>query len=128
MRSAVRADVTGAAITEFFKEVDSVSAGELTQADLEKAQQQLRTEFINEVATLSRLVGSAASYGQDGLGTAQRTQLLTDIQSLTLEDLKAAARKFYARKDIRIVLVGDRKLVEGQIAKLGLPTAEVFQP
>ena len=128
LRSAVRADVTGASITEFLKEIDLVAKGELTQADLEKAQQQLRTAYVNDFATLSRLVSSAANDAQDGISSARRSQMIEDLQSLTLDELKAAAKKFYSREGLKIVLVGDQGLIESQIKSLGLPSPEIFKP
>ncbi|MER3497038.1 MAG: hypothetical protein C4321_07115, partial [Chloroflexota bacterium] len=119
--TSVRADVTGASLQEILRELDRIRAGDITSEEGEKAAALLRQSIVGGLGTIEGL--TAASVRQ-WLVSAPDDGLARDLAQIALLDapkVNAVASAAFAYDRAVIVLVGDRKKIEAQIAGLPLP-------
>jgi zinc protease len=120
-QSSVRADVTGASIGEFLKELDRIREGGISDDEVAKAQATVRNRRVDSTSGLDGLIDQAEEVLSAGLpfGEVDRAlQSLTTVTAAQLDDL--AKRRVIPREGV-LVLVGDRDVVLPQLAGLGLP-------
>lgn len=116
--SSVRSDATGEAIIEFLREFDRLSSGDITDGDVTKARESLRTDVIEAFSTLSGIIrlGFERVVNKEPVET-----LRVDVQSM--ETITAAQLNQLARTAIPLnkgvlVLVGDRNTIMKEIAEV----------
>jgi predicted Zn-dependent peptidase len=126
--SAVKADVTGAALREFLGELRRIRTGDVTPEETTKAAKSVRDEFVSSLGSRSGVVGAAGQAFTDRLGWASVGEDLAAIDAITARDLNALASGAIRLEEAVIVLVGDRGVIVEQLAKhaseLGLPEAQ----
>lgn len=126
--AAVRADVTGASLREFFAEFERLAAEGVPDEDRAKAVATARNALVD------------ASEGQAGI-LAQAVELIGRARSIAdfdrdfaalggpgAQDLADVARRGIAPRDGLLVLVGDEAIVREQIEGLDLGPIEVVDP
>ena len=128
LSSSVRADVTGASLAEFAKEMDRIQNRDITVAEAGKAQQQVRTSNVTGYGSLSEIVGTVLGLQAQGSSQAKQDALLAGLSKLSADALNEIAQKMYDRRQSLIVLVGDKKAILEQIKGLDLPTPEFVNP
>jgi zinc protease len=128
MSSSVRADVTGASIKEFMKEIARLEKGDIDDIEANKAAQIMRTDIVTEFTSLGTIVGVGSSVVDTGVSLSDIDQKITKIQSFNAASLNEVAKKYINHSNALIVLVGDKALILKQIEGLGLPTPEVVSP
>jgi predicted Zn-dependent peptidase len=123
--SAVRADVTGAALKEFLAEFARLSGpsigGDVSDAEAAKAALTLRQETVQSFATLSGMIGLAADLAAAGLPLRTVSEDLEAMERATAAELNALAPRALDLKSGVLVLVGDRGQILEQIRGLDLP-------
>lgn len=119
--AAVRADATGAALTEFFKEFDRLSKGDVAETDAQKVRETERNDTISAFAGLSGLTGTASQYILNGLPIDTTAKHLSTIDATTAAALNALAKDAFKVRQGVLVLVGDKGVILAQIKDLGLP-------
>lgn len=125
-RSAVRADVTGAALGEFLKELRQIRTGDISAAEAEKARASRRTEMIEALATLRGIINQAAELVLHGRPLDNLASDLPAIAAVTAEQMNGLAKDAIPLDQALLVLVGDRGLITKQLEGLGLPTPELL--
>jgi zinc protease len=128
LSSSVRADVTGASLAEFAKELDRIQNRDITVAEAGKAQQQVRTSNVTGYGSLSEIVGTVLGLQAQGSSQTKQDALLAGLSKLSADALNEIASKMYDRRQSLIVLVGDKKAILEQIKGLDLPTPEFVNP
>jgi zinc protease len=124
--SSVKADVTGAALKEFLAEFARLRAGDISDEEVVKARETVRSDTVQAVAGLSGLLSLAIDPMVGGEGYGSIGADLETMKTVTAGDLNALARDAVPLERGVLVLVGDRALILEQIKDLGLPTpAEV---
>ncbi len=121
-RAAVKADVTGPSLTEFFRELNRTRDGDVTPAEAAKASQTVRTDTIHELAGIHGPIGAATPLIVAGLGYETVGADLDAALKTTASDLNQSARAAIPLEHGVLVLVGDKKLILSQIKDLKLPT------
>ena len=114
--AAVRNDVAAATLAEIFYEMDRMRALPVTEEELESARNYLTGVFSLGVATLDGLIGQLSTVYLDRLPEGYLETYREKIQSLTADDVMAAARKHFDSPVSQIVLVGDREQIAAQAA------------
>jgi zinc protease len=120
MGADVRTDVTGAAVREALKEVSGMLAAPVTADELRLAKESVaRTLPAYFMTTAS----TAATFGQLyllDLPPDYYQGLPARIASITAEDVAQVAKKHLRPSEFKVIAVGDRARIEGQLAALKL--------
>jgi zinc protease len=122
--ASVKAEVTGAALQAFLREFARLRAGErgdVGPAELSKAQNTLRTEFIQAFGNLIGILGAASELALNRLPFEQLAADMRSLDAVTADQLNAQCRALLALDRGVLVLVGDQKLVRQQLQGLDLP-------
>lgn len=126
--SAVRADVTGPALAEFFSELEGMTARPITTEELEGA----REGKVHSIPGWFETVGSLASAGARlfwlDLPLDHYDRLIAGLQSASPEEVQQAAETYLDPDLMQVVLVGDPDIIQAQVPPLGLGPIEVRAP
>ena len=120
--SSVRADVTGASVSEFLKEFAKIRSGDVSAAETRKAIATRRMQMIQSFQGLSGILGSAATLVRNGRPFTELGDELDAIAKVTDTDLNALVRDAVALERGLLVLVGDKQSILAQLEGLDLPT------
>ena len=124
--TAVRTDVTGAALAELRGEFERMAAAGITQDELSKAVETLRRRLAEVAETTG---GLAATYA-DLVGDGRPLDFLA-TQLAALDEVTPALANDHARAGtygwdaFTVVLVGDRAAIEPQLAAAGFPAPQL---
>jgi predicted Zn-dependent peptidase len=113
--SAVRADVTGASIKEFFTEFDRLGKGDVTEGEAGKAASTRRADIVSSMGSLSGLLSLAVTYAQNGRpfsAVGDDLQALGRLQAMELNEL---ARRSIPVDQALLILVGDKDAILEQL-------------
>lgn len=124
----VRADATGPALKEFFKEFNRLRGGDLSAEEVGKSAQLRRADAIESLGTLGGLLGQASSYATSGETLTRLGEELEALSSLDAATANAAARSSLRSDRGVLVLVGDRAIIEKALVEAGLPKGELVRP
>lgn len=122
----VKADTTGAALREFFKEFERLRTGDVTDAEATKVREMVRNNTIQGFQGLRGLLNAFADPLAAGLPFATLADDLRAIESVNTATLNQLGRPALPLEQSVLVLVGDAKLIREQIRELNLPPAEEF--
>jgi predicted Zn-dependent peptidase len=122
-RSSVQAEVTGPALREFMREFARLRGdiGDISDDEVTKARETIRTETVQSFASLSGVVGVAANLALNNAPFDTVAADLASLNAISAADLNAFSRAALPIDQGVLVLVGDKKLITSQIAELGLP-------
>jgi zinc protease len=112
----VRNEVTGATLTEVFKEIDTLRAEGSGGAELQGAKQYLRGIFPIQTATQTGLSATLNNVYVFGLPKDYPETFRAKIAAITPEQLKTAAATLFGSQDSVIAIVGDYAKVKDQLA------------
>lgn len=128
LNSSVRADVTGASLSEFLKELDRLSSMDITEAEASKAGKLIRTNMVTGYGSLNEIVGTVLGLEAAGSSQVKQDAKLAGLAKLTASQLNQIGKRMYNRGSALIVLVGDKKTILEQIKGLDLPMPEFVNP
>ncbi len=111
----VRNEVTGAAMTEFFYELNRIRDENVSDDDINLAKSYLTGVFPLRVETLEGLMGQLVSQELFDLPKDYLETYRENIEAVTIEDVKRVAQKYIDVEKIAIVVVGDKKDILSQI-------------
>jgi zinc protease len=111
----VRNEVTGATLTEVFKEIDKMRAEGSEGAELQGAKQYLRGIFPIQTATQAGLAGTLNNVYVFGLPKDYPETFRSKIAAVTPEQTRGAATTLLGSSDSVIVIVGDYAKVKDQL-------------
>ena len=121
----VQTDVTGPALTEFFRELEGIRA-RVPDAELAKARSNVALSFPEPFQTVR---GTAAVVGDlflDGLPLDAYDDYTARVLAVTAEDLERVADRYIDAARVAVVLVGDRATIEADVRALGLGPVETL--
>lgn len=125
--AAVKADETGAALTEFLKEFNKIRTGDLSDDEIAKARETRRSDMIRSFGQLRGLVGAAANLQSAGLPYETLGADFDSIEKATAAQINGLAKTAVNYDQGVLVLVGDKALILEQLKSVqGLPAPEVF--
>ncbi len=119
--SSVRADVTGASISEFLKEFAQIRGGDISSTEAGKARATQRRAMMERFQGLSGTLSAAANLIRHGRTFSAMGEDLTQIAQVKANDLNKIAYDAIPLDKSVLVLVGDKHSILKQIAGLGLP-------
>lgn len=108
--------MTGATLTEVFKEIDKMRADGSGGSELQGAKQYMRGLFPIQTATQNGLSNVLNSVYIFGLPKDYPEAFRANIAAITAEQVKNAAGVLLGSRDSVIVIVGDYAKVKDQLA------------
>ncbi len=119
----VQTDKTGAALEEFFKELERIREP-IPTAELTRAKNYLSYTLPSELETNSQFADALEGMVVYGLAEDFLSTYVGRVQAITAEQVHQAALRYIDPEKVVVVLVGDRKLVEPQLKSLNLGPIE----
>jgi zinc protease len=121
----VRTDATAPATTEFLKEVRGAVERPIAGAELQRAKDALTNSLAGAFETSADAVGNFSNIFMYDLGLDYYTKYAQQVNAVTADQALAAAKKYLVPANMVIVAVGDRKVIEPELAKLNVGKIEV---
>jgi predicted Zn-dependent peptidase len=122
--AGVQTDKTAESLTEFFNELRAI--GEPIGADeLAKAKNYLALGFPGDFETLGDLAARLEELVVYGLPDDYYADYTTKIGAVTAADVQRAAAEYIRPDRLAVVVVGDRRQIEGPIRELNLGPVRV---
>lgn len=118
--ASVRADVTGASLKEFLTEIGGLRGGNISDEEVIKARETLRTDVIQAFAGLGGVLAAASEPLQNGLPFETLASDMAAMTQVAAPGLNALTRAAVPLEQGVIVLVGDKASILKQIAELKL--------
>lgn len=118
--SSVRADVTGPAVTEFFRELKGLRERPITAKELEAAREGLIRAIPGAFETVEGLGASAAQLFFLRRPMDEFARTVEGLRTATPEQVQHVAEAYLAPDSMQVVLVGDPEVVQKQVAPLEL--------
>jgi zinc protease len=122
---SVRTDVTGASVSEIFKEVKAIRAMPLPPGELAGARDSQVYSLPGQFETNSAIVASLAETYVFDLPADYWRTLPDQFRRVTALQAQAAAAKYLVPERMKVIAVGDRAKILPQLKALGLGQPEV---
>ena len=117
--AAVVTDATGPALREILYEIDSLATTPPDPAELEGIQNYLAGTFVLQNSSAGGIAGFLAFLDLHGLGRDYLEDYTQRVYAVTPQDVSRITREYVRSDDLTVVVVGDRSVVEPQLAPFG---------
>ena len=114
----VTSNVTGASLTEIFKEIDRLRTEAPPQAELDGIKNNLAGVFTVQNSSRYGLINQLEFVDLHGLGDDYVTNYVKNLLAVTPEDVRATAEKHLDPKKISIAIVGTKRDIEKQLGEV----------
>ncbi len=104
--SSVRNVVTDSAIVEVFNELKKIRTELVSEEDLKNAKAKYIGNFVMQIEKPSTIAGYALNKETQGLPEDFYENYIKNINAVTAEDIKNAAKKYFLADKTRVVIVG----------------------
>ena len=108
--------VTGASLKEIFFEIDRLRKEPPTQAELQAVQNYLAGNFILGSSTRGGIVGQLSLLDFQGLPRTYLTEYVKRVMATTPAEIQKTAETYMDPSKMLIVITGDKKVIEEQVA------------
>jgi zinc protease len=105
-------------VAEILKEVNGMRDADVTEAELNRARDQIEKSFPARFATRSQVASQLAELAIYDLPDSYLTEYTKRIRAVTKDDVRRVARKYLEPGRLSIVVVGDKKTLLDPLAKL----------
>jgi predicted Zn-dependent peptidase len=119
VRAPVRSAVTAGALLEIFYELDRMAATDVTPEELDRAHRYQTGLYLLRNQTQGALAGTLAQYWVNGLPPAALGEFVDKIKAVTAADVRTVSRKLLPSDSQTVVIGGDAKQVESDVAVFG---------
>ena len=117
--AGVQTDKTGPAVAEFFNELNSI-VKPIPDEELAKAKNYVALSFPGEFETTGDLARKLEELVVYNLPADTFTNFVASVNKVTAADLQKLAARYIQSDKMAVVVVGDRKTIEGPIRQLNL--------
>ena len=117
--ASVRNAVTDSTIVEFMKEIKEIRTNKATEKELEIAKAKYVGSFVRNVEKPTTVANYALNILQNKLPKDYYENYLENINSVTLDDVNNAAKKYFSLNNSRIVITGKGVDVIENLEKTG---------
>ncbi|MBI3181893.1 MAG: insulinase family protein [Myxococcales bacterium] len=122
--SAVRADVTGPAISEFLNELSAIKSRPITAEELEAARTGRIRSIPGSFETAEGLAGAGAGLFLEAQPLDRYERIIAGYRAADLGSVQRAAEAYLDPDKLGVVLVGDPEVISSQVPKLELGPLE----
>jgi predicted Zn-dependent peptidase len=124
--TAIVTPATGQGLGEIVKMIDDLGTNDVPREELEKSKQNLIRALPAMFETNASTAAAFADLVLFGLPDNWYATYAAHIRTVTAKDVKAVARTIVPSKNLVISVVGDMSKVKGDIDKLGLGDAAMY--
>ncbi len=117
--ASITTDVTGPAIKEIFYEIDRLQAEPPSADELRGIQNYLAGVFVLQNSDPNGIINQLSFLDLHGLPESYLTDYVKTVYSVTPEQVQQMTAKYLRDPEMMIVIAGDRKKVEKQVAQFG---------
>lgn len=117
--AAVQTDKTAEAVKEFFNELNGI-LGPVPEEELTKAKNYVALGFPGEFETTGDLARKLEELVAYSLPDDTFTSFVAAVTKITAADLQRLAARYIQPERMAVVIVGDRKVIEGPVRQLDL--------
>lgn len=114
----VRNAVTGSAVVQILKEIDSIATVPVTQAELNMAKANFAGRFVMELEKPETLATYALNLEIEHLPKDFYNTYLERLAAITIEDVQKAAQKYLSTEKARVVVIGKGSEVINPLEKV----------
>ncbi|MBN1206481.1 MAG: insulinase family protein [Myxococcaceae bacterium] len=118
--SAVRADVTGPALSEFVRELNDVKARPITSQELESAREGLIRSYPGFFETVDGLGSNVAQLFFKRRPLDEFARQVAGLEKATPAEVQRVAEAYLDPAAMQIVLVGDPDVIQKQVGPMNL--------
>jgi predicted Zn-dependent peptidase len=115
----VSTPVTGASLKEIFYEIDRLQTEAPPEAELAAIKNYLAGTFVLQNSNPASIIGQMQFMDLHGLPQSFLSDAVKTIHAVTPEDVRTIMNDQIRDADMTIVIVGDRKAIEKQVAPYG---------
>lgn len=112
----VTTNVTGASLTEIFREIDRMRNEPVPADELKAIQTNMAGVFTLQNGSRGGIIGQLATKDLQGLGDDYLTGYVRRVMAITSADVQRIAQTYLVPNRMTMVVVGDKKTVEEQLA------------
>ena len=112
----VTTNVTGASLKEIFFEIDRLRKEAPSAAELQGIKNNLAGVFVVQNASRGGVLGRLAFVDQHGLGDQYLATYVKRVMAVTPDDVRRVANQYLTPEKMTLVVVGDTKSVQEQVA------------
>jgi zinc protease len=123
--SSVRTDVTDKAVTEILKEISRMRTDPITDEEMTIAKSSLVRALPGRFETTTDIVNMYYDIPVYNLPLDYYSQYSGKVEAVTAADVQEVAKKYLTPEEMLIVAVGDRKMIEGGLKRLGWSPLEL---
>ena len=120
--ASVRADATGPAIRETFRELHRLRAAPVSAAELAEAKRALTGSFARALERPDAVMAQTLAMIEDGLPAEALERYCTGIQAVTAADVQRVARRYLAQDRMQLIVIGDRHRILPALKRFGIVT------
>ncbi|MDD9947967.1 MAG: pitrilysin family protein [candidate division Zixibacteria bacterium] len=129
VQTSIQADKTGEVVMELMSEMAGLGGERpVGEEELEEARTGRIRGYAQRFESLRRIAGSIGALWSSERPMSDMRDAVENLQSVRLEEVRSAARKYLDARRAGYLLVGDGSSIETQLADRGLPVPEVLDP
>lgn len=117
--ASVTTSVTGASLKEIFYEIDRLQKSPPSAEELEGIQNYLAGVFVLRNSSPGGIIGQLSFLDLQGLPDSFLTNYVKDIYAVTPQQVQEITQKYMHMENMIIVIAGDKKQIEKQVAPYG---------
>jgi predicted Zn-dependent peptidase len=114
--AAVTTEVTGPAIQEIVHEIEELQKNPPSAEELEGVQTYTAGLFVLQNSTRGGIINILSYLDHHELPPSYLTNYVSEVHSITPEQVSEIAREYLREEDMTLVVVGDRSRVSEQVA------------
>lgn len=123
--AAVTTEVTGPAIQEIVNEIEELQKNPPPATELEGVKTYTAGSFVRQNSTRGGIINILSYLDHHALPASYLTNYVSEVHSVTPEQVSEMAREYLRKEDMTLVVVGDRSQVSEQVAPwIGTPEGE----
>jgi len=119
MFTTTKTETTGAAIEALIEEARNMTAKPPTAEELQKAKQSILNSFVFESDSTREILGQQLRYEYFGYPLDWLERYRRGIESVTLDEVRAAAAEYIHPDDFRILVVGPEEGLDKPLSTYG---------
>ncbi len=119
MSASVRNEVTDSAVVQFLYELKRIKDEPVTKAELDRVKASVIGSFVRSLESPQTVANFAINIARYNLPTDFYSNYIQKINSITVEDVQNAAKKYMKPENITIVAVGDQSILVEKLAPFG---------
>ncbi|MBI3787064.1 MAG: insulinase family protein [Ignavibacteriales bacterium] len=120
----VTTDVTGPALKEIYKEINRLQTEAPPAEELKGIQNYVAGTFVLQNSSRGGIINQLSFLNLHGLKDDYLTNFVKNVHAITPADVQHIAQTQIRDKDMTLVITGDKKKIENQIAEYGKAVEE----